>query len=1529
MALHRFGTRILLIAVAFVAPVNALRGATPLFPGQAFDVGVNPVFVALGDFDNDGRADLVVANQDGLSVLPGLGDGTFGPRTNHATGCRPKSIAIRDFDGDGRQDLAVPGCVAGDGSAVLSVFAGLGDGSFGPPVSFPTIDQGRLVSAGDLNADGHQDLVVGSPKGISVLLGDGEGIFEPEIRTPGNLVSAIGVGDFDGDGFQDLALAVDGLAVRLGHGDGTFGGPARQENDVGTLSVGVGDLDGDGDLDLVGTTPNGSISIYQGHGDGGFSRAQAFYAGIFGEYHPFTVDIIDVNADGAQDLALATGGVSVFLGGGDGTFGLEIPTWVGRNASTSGATIGDLDGDGRLDAVVIDTNTDEAYVLRGRGDGTFDSRRPIQMLGYNDALVLASADVNDDGASDLFSDAGGLILGVGDGTFFPSGISLVSSGGSLKSFAAGDVNGDGSTDLVVGINYLGSGRVTVFLGLGGGTFAPPVSYPTGDVPRSMVIDDINSDGRMDLVMANGGFQNPAGISILSGAGDGTFGPPTFFAPAGLSPSVAVGDFDENGRRDLVLAYPDSRRVAVLLGGAYDTFGAALFLATGGFPQSVVIGDVDNDGHQDLAVLNPNSHVSLFLGHGDGGFDPETRLFPGTRCTSVAIEDLDLDGRQDVVAASASGDLLVLQGKGDGTFGPELRYAGGGRPLLVVARDLNGDGRPDLVVANGRIPDRSDISVLLNEGPADSDEDGVGTRLDNCPTVYNPDQTNSDGDRQGDACDNCPNLKAASQNDADKDGIGDLCDACTDTDRDGLGNPGFPAGTCPVDNCPTVGNPAQQDGDQDGSGDACDNCLAVFNPKQVDADLDGIGDACDPCMDADLDGFGDPGFPSNACRPDNCPDVYNPGQGDTDRDGRGDACDSCTDTDQDGYGDPGFAASTCPMDNCPHIANPAQTDSDHDGVGDVCDLCMDMDHDGFGDPGFAANTCQLDNCPSNYNPGQEDADGDLQGDLCDFCTDTDRDGYGDPGFPRLICSLDNCPQTHNPGQEDADEDRIGDACDDCTDTDRDGFGDPGWPASTCPVDNCPTMANPAQEDRDGDGPGDGCDNCPDTPNPDQADAGHDGSGDACQPVLDLGAIRRSGNDTLEASLVASDPQDDPLSGTIRILKKPLEVDLPDLSADLSCDRGYLPDGAPGRGIGFLWGPNSPVVFDLDSNLGCDDGAQDFGIALGPCSGPQTEFVSLLFLNGLTPGPTSLLCVRPAGSESGGIDLTVTGMTQNGLDLVVGPVQQVLIVGFTHGVPGRIDIASLEPEVTYRLSITLTDGMTVPVSASADFPYDGESTLLLGSPPTARIAAESSVECDRTGGAAVTLDGSASDASTGGGIVAYEWIRDPGAPGETPLGTGPIVSALLPLGASTVELRVTDSAGKVGTATTSITVEDTTPPDLAVSATPATLSPADHRLVDVAVAVAASDRCGTASIVLTSATSSEPDDAPGSSDGNTVNDIQGATFGTGDFDVLLRAERDASGPGRVYVLSYSAVDPSGNTRTASVLVKVPHKANPPSR
>lgn len=117
-------------------------------------------------------------------------------------------------------------------------------------------------------------------------------------------------------------------------------------------------------------------------------------------------------------------------------------------------------------------------------------------------------------------------------------------------------------------------------------------------------------------------------------------------------------------------------------------------------------------------------------------------------------------------------------------------------------------------------------------------------------------------------------------------------------------------------------------------------------------------------------------------------------------------------------------------------------------------------------------------------------------------------------------------------------------------------------------------------------------------------------------------------------------------------------------------------------------------------------------------------------------------------------------------------------------------------------------------------------------------------------------------------------------------------------------------------------DREPPALTVTASPTTLWPPNHRLVDVSVLTDAEDASGIASVILVSATSSELDDAPGDCDGATAEDIQGATLGSDDTLVSVRAERACDGPGRTYTLTYRATDRAGNSTESSTTIFIPH-------
>lgn len=148
----------------------------------------------------------------------------------------------------------------------------------------------------------------------------------------------------------------------------------------------------------------------------------------------------------------------------------------------------------------------------------------------------------------------------------------------------------------------------------------------------------------------------------------------------------------------------------------------------------------------------------------------------------------------------------------------------------------------------------------------------------------------------------------------------------------------------------------------------------------------------------------------------------------------------------------------------------------------------------------------------------------------------------------------------------------------------------------------------------------------------------------------------------------------------------------------------------------------------------------------------------------------------------------------------------------------------------------------------------------------------------------------------------------------------------LGATVVEFTATDDDGNASQCQATVTVVDTTPPEIEVVLAPTLLWPPNHKMVDIAASVTVSDICDPSpTFVLASITSSEPDDARGIGDGHTMNDIQEAAFGTPDTAFKLRAERAGRGSGRIYTVTYTAMDGSGNQASASAVVVVP-KSSP---
>ena len=275
----------------------------------------------------------------------------------------------------------------------------------------------------------------------------------------------------------------------------------------------------------------------------------------------------------------------------------------------------------------------------------------------------------------------------------------------------GDLNRDDKADLAI-TNY-GDNTVSVLLGNGDGTFHAHVDYPTGNHPGSVAIGDFNGDGQPDLAVANAGdYQNPRTVRVLLGDGEGRFQVHVSYPTDDYISSIAVGDFNGDGKPDLVMANSEVNSVSLLLGNGDGSFQMHVDYATGNGP-SLIVGDFNHDGKLDLAVANyEDDTMSVLLGDGNGTFQPHVDYPTGHSPSSLAVGDFNGDGKLDLAVANTSGNSVsVLLGSGDGTFHAHVDYPTGNHPGSVAVGDFNADGKPDLALVNVYQSDRT-VSVLM-------------------------------------------------------------------------------------------------------------------------------------------------------------------------------------------------------------------------------------------------------------------------------------------------------------------------------------------------------------------------------------------------------------------------------------------------------------------------------------------------------------------------------------------------------------------------------------------------------------------------------------------------------------------------------------------------------------------------------------------------------------------------------------------------------------------------------------------------
>jgi len=488
-------------------------------PGSPITVGAAPYSVVTWDFNTDGRLDLAIANfSDGtVTVLLGNGSGGFtaAPGSPFAAGSNPQSLVVGDFNGDGKSDLAV----ANFNTNTVTVLLGNGAGGFAAAPSSPFLVGAAPISvaAADFNGDGKVDLAIATEvdNAVTVLLGNGSGGFTAAPGSPvavGSAPDFVAVGDFNGDGKQDLAVAdfLGGtVTVLVGSGTGGFtAGPGSPfPTDEGPISIAVGDFNEDGKADLaiansgkkditvlLNSTPGANL-IWQ---DEATTQVTVnYFSGLEGAVYTgwnwlnetgvsgwHVVAVADFDNNGTADLIWqnnSTGQVTVNFYGGAGGATYQGWCWLNVNSNVGWNVVGaaDFNGDGVPDLVWQNVATRQVTVnYYGGAQGcTYSGWNWLNAAGVPGWTVAGAADFNGDGVPDLIwqNDATAQVTvnyygGVGGAVY--QGWNWLNQAGvpGWTVEGAADFNADGVPDLVWENNTTAQVTVNYYSGVGGAVY---------------------------------------------------------------------------------------------------------------------------------------------------------------------------------------------------------------------------------------------------------------------------------------------------------------------------------------------------------------------------------------------------------------------------------------------------------------------------------------------------------------------------------------------------------------------------------------------------------------------------------------------------------------------------------------------------------------------------------------------------------------------------------------------------------------------------------------------------------------------------------------------------------------------------------------------------------------------------------------------------------------------------------------------------------------------------------------------------
>src|SRR5579871_4045200 len=711
--------------------------------------GLVPVAAAAGDFNGDGKADIVTADPgSGVNILLGKGDGTFQAAVPYTvnpgagSGSQAAFVLVGDFNGDGKPDVVTINA----NSSTLSTLLGVGDGTLQSPTIFAIPAQALRLVAGDFNGDTKTDLATNNG---FVLLGKGDGTFQPAVTYPtGSSASSVAVGDFDGDGKPDLVFSDGLVSVLAGKGDGTFQAPVTYVVGSGASTVLVGEFNSDGKTDLavasnntvsfmLGTTvtvtatqgtPQStpvstpfpkSLQVTVKDGPNPVSGVTVTFtapSGVPSDQAPAGSATAILSSNMAVTDSNGVASVTATANGLAGSYTVTatalgvITPFALTNLATQATTItpspatpqSTLVGTAFPKAFQV-TLTDFAglpasgvtvtFAAPSTGASAILSSQTVVTNAAGTASVTATAN-NTPGSYTLTATAGNLSASFSLTNLQTVTVTLSSSGSPINL-------GTPLTLTAAISNPAATGKITFFDGVAIlGTKQATAGSAVLSVLLSPGVHKLTAFYRDDTNAAVG---TSAAISqTVKAAAGGAFITQAPMSGRPTSSTVVAADF--NGDHILDIAFPAfinaAAAVTVNIGVGDGTLLNPVYYTVGGASATAIVaGDFNGDGNTDLAVATFTNgisssgiaNVNILLGNGDGTFRQPSNFAAGTNLiNTMVVADLNGDGRADLVLAYSGGHgVNVLYGFGDGTFGQPAVYTALSLPMVVA--DFNGDG----------------------------------------------------------------------------------------------------------------------------------------------------------------------------------------------------------------------------------------------------------------------------------------------------------------------------------------------------------------------------------------------------------------------------------------------------------------------------------------------------------------------------------------------------------------------------------------------------------------------------------------------------------------------------------------------------------------------------------------------------------------------------------------------------------------------------------------------------------------------